>query len=174
MRRLVMSVVVLGLGLVLTGCVSPGPGAEEAPSLSETETTPLATGPDPVGGEGTPSSSAVPVSVPAPTSGEWIDPHTGQTYVPPPPSDEKSRAEVIAAAEKVITAFARPDLDFDTWFAEFEPLLHQDIAMDFAHVDPANVPARRLTGPAVITTDFDANLAMVDVPTNAGTYRLRP
>ncbi|QGU28153.1 hypothetical protein [Microbacterium oryzae] len=89
-----------------------------------------------------------------------------------PEWDEASRQAVVDAAVAAMTAFARPSLDADAWWEGVEPLLTADAAQDYAYVDPANVPASAVTGPAVIVDDTSAYLAHVEVPTDAGAYTL--
>ncbi len=172
MKRITSVSILIGMGLLVMGCAGPDsevPSPEVSGGVSPT--TSQDSYPEMPGSGVTASNTPVP-GQPASTPEEVIDPDTGETHLVYPPSTEASRAEVIAAAERVITAFARPDLDFDTWFAELEPLLGQDTAMDYVDVDPARIPASRITGSATIVTDYHINLATVDVPTNAGTYRL--
>ena len=71
-----------------------------------------------------------------------------------------------------MAAFARPGLDYDTWWAELTPLLTQQAQQDYAYVDPANVPASAVTGPGVLVDERSAYVADVEVPTDAGTYTL--
>ncbi len=69
-----------------------------------------------------------------------------------------------------MTAYARPDLPFEQWWAGLQPLLDNKATQDYAYMDPARIVATSVTGPAVITDDTSAYVAFVDVPTNAGTY----
>ncbi|WP_152275396.1 hypothetical protein [Arthrobacter koreensis] len=71
-----------------------------------------------------------------------------------------------------MSAFARPSLDEDTWWAELGGLLNEEAAQDYAYVDPANIPATAVTGPGVLTDESSAYVGYVDVPTDAGVYRL--
>ena len=71
-----------------------------------------------------------------------------------------------------VAAFARPSLDYDTWWAELSPLLTQQAQQDYAYVDPANVPATGVTGPAAVVDETSAYVASVEVPTDVGTYTL--
>ena len=65
-----------------------------------------------------------------------VDEDTGETVEPQPVPewDEASRVAVVDAAEAAMTAFARPDLDYDTWWAGVEPLLTPEAAEDYAYV----------------------------------------
>lgn len=124
----------------------------------------------------TPSGSpAVPESVrsltPAPSDAEpddGVQPGRHEA----PEWDEASRQAVVDAAVTAMTAFARPGLAFDAWWEDIEPLLTPEAARDYAYVDPVNIPAAAVTGPAVIVDDTSAYLAHVEVPTDVGAYTL--
>ena len=104
----------------------------------------------------------------------YVDDHTGEKVTPiaVPTWDEKSRSSLLRAAEQAMTAFARPSLDYDTWWADLEPLLNEQAIQDYAFVDPANIPATTVTGPGVQVDDSSAYVGYVDVPTDAGVYQL--
>lgn len=108
----------------------------------------------------------------APTGG--IDEDTGETVAPQPVAswDPASTAAALDAAQTAMAAFARPGLDFDTWWAQLSPLLTQQAQQDYAFVDPANVPATTVTGAAALVDDTSAYVATVAVPTDVGTYTL--
>jgi len=89
-----------------------------------------------------------------------------------PKWDDASRASLLSAAVKAMTAFARPDLPEKQWWAALEPLLTAEGAQFYSFVDPANIPARKVTGPAVIVNEESAYVTDVDIPTDAGVYRL--
>jgi hypothetical protein len=103
-----------------------------------------------------------------------IDEDTGETVEPKPVPewDDASREAAVDAAETALRAFAQPDLDHDTWWAGLEPLLTQDAAVDYAYVDPANIPVREVTGEGVIVDDTSTYVATVEVPTDAGKYHI--
>lgn len=104
----------------------------------------------------------------------YVDDHTGQKVTPiaVPTWDEESRSSLLSAAERAMTAFARPSLDYDTWWAELEPLLNEQAIQDYAYVDPANIPATTVTGPSVLADESSAYVGFVDVPTDEGVYQL--
>jgi hypothetical protein len=86
--------------------------------------------------------------------------------------DDESRQSAIAAADAVMRAYARPDLGFDEWWAQLQPLLDQKATADYAYMDPSRIVASNVTGPGTLTDETSAYVAYVDVPTNAGTYSL--
>jgi hypothetical protein len=125
----------------------------------------------------TPASTSTPLDTgqftPAPSGA--VDEDTGETIEPQPNPiwDAASRAAAVAAAQTAMTAFARPALDYDTWWAELSPLLTQQAQQDYAYVDPANVPATTVTGSGeLVDDDASVFVASVEIPTDAGTYTL--
>lgn len=101
-----------------------------------------------------------------------IDEDSGETHGPRPVPvwDEQSRHSAIAAADAVMRAYARPDLGFDAWWAQLQPLLDQKATADYANMDPARIIASSVTGPGTVTDETSAYVAYIDVPTDAGTY----
>ena len=142
--------------LMLTGCVGDDSSPTPTPSLSTS-------------GVVIPGSEHI---TPAPTG--YPDADSGETITPQPvPTwDAASEASALTAAEAVMTAYARPDLSFDDWWADVQPLLDDQATRDYAYMDPARIPANQITGPAVLTDTTSAYVAFVDVPTNIGTYRV--
>ncbi len=157
MRGKAIGGVAVVAALVLAGCAGQDEEAPPAPP-SSTPATPVTPDLD----QFTPPPSGL------------VDEDTGETITPRPVPewDETSRQSVVAAAETAMRAFARPDLDYETWWAELEPLLTPQAAEDYAYVDPANIPVREVTGQGTIIDDTSAYLAQVEVPTDAGRYWL--
>lgn len=153
--------VAVGLTLTLAACAPQAPTPAGSPTATSTAA---------------PSPSASPLDLeqftPAPEG--VVDEDTGETVAahPVPRWDERSRADAVAAAGTAMTAFARPSLPFDTWWAELEPLLTQQAQQDYAFVDPANVPATAVTGPGTLVDETSAYVATVEVPTDVGVYTL--
>lgn len=151
-----------GIATVLALALSACSGQGESPST----TTPPPT----------PASTSTPLDLdqftPAPEGA--IDEDTGETITarPVPTWDEQSRAAAVEAAQAAMNAFARPSLDYTTWWAELSPLLTQQAQQDYSYVDPANVPATAVTGPGTVVDETSAYVASVEVPTDVGTYTL--
>lgn len=141
------------LSISLTGCSNQ----IESPAAPSTNTSTL-------------SESSIDSPSPTPL----VDEHSGETLTPQPVArwDDASRAAVIRAAETAMATFARPDLDYKTWWLKLEPLLTTDAAETYVYVDPANIPVRKVTGKGVIFHDTSAYVATVEVPTDAGRYHL--
>ena len=92
---------------------------------------------------------------------------------PPPPhptDDPGSQQSALDTATAAVTAFARPDVSAEQWWAELAPMLTPTAAEAYAGTDPAEVPARAVTGPAVLGPSPTSYLATVVVPTDAGEY----
>lgn len=90
--------------------------------------------------------------------------------LPPPTDDAASVDAASAVASAAVTAFARPDVDADLWWAELSPLLSPAATTAYASTDPSLVPARAVTGPPRTGESPSSYLATVFVPTDAGEY----
>lgn len=159
MRLAIGAGVATVVALVLTGCAAGHSGEGTTSSASST-----------------PSSSTTPLDLgqftPAPSGA--VDEDTGETVSPQavPTWDDASRQAATRAAVTAMTAFARPDVTFDTWWAQLSPLLTQQAQQDYSYVDPANVAAHAVTGAAKLVDESSAYVASVQVPTDVGTYTL--
>ncbi|MFW0774711.1 hypothetical protein [Arthrobacter sp. D5-1] len=88
--------------------------------------------------------------------------------------DQASKDAAVETAQKAMTDFARPGVEDKQWANDLARWLTPQATADYSAVDPANVPATRVTGPATLTVD-EANGygVMAAVPTDAGTYTLQ-
>ena len=59
-----------------------------------------------------------------------------------PTCDTTSRAAATARAAEIMTAFARPAVGDEDWWAALAPLLSHQAQQDYSFVDPANIPVR--------------------------------
>lgn len=82
------------------------------------------------------------------------------------------RAAAVIAAENAMIAFARPDLPADKWRNELGKWVTNDAAKYYAHVDPTTIAAHEVIGHGVIVDDESLYVAVVEVLTNAGWYRI--
>ncbi|WP_125778378.1 hypothetical protein [Antribacter gilvus] len=151
--------------LLLSACAQgAAPAAREPTATASPAATPSDSPspsfPDPTG------------HVPAPTG--IVNEDTGQTQEPyaVPSWDSASQTSAVDAAVEALRAFARPDADPTMWWAELEPHLTDQAAHDYAYVDPAAIPARGVTGAGQIVDDASAYVAVVEVPTDVGPYRV--
>ncbi|MGP0224086.1 type-specific antigen TSA56 [Paenarthrobacter sp. NCHU4564] len=146
------SLVLAAVALVCAGCA---PAANTAPAPTQRSATPSA-----------------PVSLGA-TSG----PQAPGGTVPPTvgiPWDQDSKDRAVDVAQKAMADFARPSVEEEQWANDLARWLTPQATADYSAVDPANIPASRVTGPVALNVD-EANGYGVTaaVPTNAGTYTLQ-
>jgi len=147
-RRLVAPLGLLVLALSLAGCVGNGNTSAPAdtPTLSSTATPTNPVNPSP--------------------------PFDDETVAPVPEAAESSQSAAITAAERAVTAFARPDLGYNEWIAGLYPHLTQTGAAAYEDTDPANVPAREVTGSGTIPPASTEVALIVQIPTDAGLYNV--
>lgn len=143
-QRLMAAAVAAGLVIALTGCVDAGPGP-----------APTTASPD----YGLPSTS--------PTQ-----PVDDGEVTPAPEAGEASQRDAIAAAEKVMATFARPQLSADEWWRAMLPLLSQQGAHAYEGTDPAEIPATAVTGAGSLLEGSTEVSLIVQVPTDAGPYNI--
>ena len=88
--------------------------------------------------------------------------------------NQASKDQAVDVAEKAMADYARPAVEDNQWANDLARWLTPQATADYSAVDPANVPANRITGPATLAVD-EANGYGVTakVPTNAGTYTLQ-
>lgn len=147
-------VAVLSLWL-MTGCASPAAAPTGAAATS------------------VPPPRAATGTYPTATPGA-IDDDTLETITaaPSPTWDASSRTTAATAAEAAMRTFARPSLSAQSWWRALAPLLTQQARQDYSYVDPASIPARRVTGAARILPTGSGYAAEAQVPTDAGVYTL--
>ena len=88
--------------------------------------------------------------------------------------DQASKDAAADTAQKVMTDFARPGVEEKQWANDLARWLTPQATADYSAVDPANVPATRVTGPATLTVDEANGYGVIAaVPTDAGTYTLQ-
>ncbi len=130
---------------LLTGCV-PAPPSQAPPAAPSAEAT-------------------------APSPGSTASADDAEV-VPAPEAADSSRQEAIAAATKVMEAFARPQMDADEWWRAMLPLLSQKGAYAYEGTDPAQIPVTEVTGAGIILDGSTEVLLIVEVPTDAGPYNV--
>lgn len=169
MGRKAIGGLALAAALVLVGCSGQDEGG--VPTHSASPAVPTTPGLDHPP-EPTPTTPDLDQFTPPPSG--LVDEDTGETVSPEavPEWDEESRQSAVAAGDAALRAFARPDLDYDTWWAEVEPLLTPQAAEDYAYVDPANIPVREVTGEGRIVDDVSAYVATVEIPSDQGRYHI--
>jgi len=137
--------------MVLAGCSNdPEPAEEVTTTASVTEPAPPPSG---LNGTGTNEDT-----------GELV------TTSPVPEWDQASRDSALRAANEVMTAFARPDLSFEQWWAALQPMLDQQASRDYSYMEPSVIPVTTVTGEGALLDVDSAYIARVAVPTDAGEY----
>lgn len=116
-----------------------------------------------------------PVSSPSASTGATPTPGVGSddSLTPTPGRlglDEASRSAALELAETAMGLFARPDVAYEAWWADLQPLLSAPGAAAYATVDPAGIPARHVTGAASLPGWTTPEVARVSVPTDVGSY----
>ena len=85
--------------------------------------------------------------------------------------DEPSKAAALETATKAMTLYARPTVTDKVWIQELGQLLTAQATADYQYVDPANIPAKKITGAGQLTIDESNGFGChVVFPTNAGDY----
>ena len=110
--------------------------------------------------------TATQASAPAFRSGGTSEPAGTDAGVPPDPGDPPAAAAVTVAA-RFGAAWVRRTLPTARWWAGIAPLCEPGFAARLHTVDPANIPASRITGPARSFTRRSGLLAFT-MPTDAG------
>ncbi|SCL73651.1 hypothetical protein [Micromonospora peucetia] len=113
-----------------------------------------------------PAAPATSISAGQPPSGLAADPDG----VLPTRSAAADQAAATAAA-RFVGLWARPAVPAARWRAELRPYAVPAYADLLDTVDPANVPATRITAPARVVSASDTR-AEVDVGTDAGVIRV--
>lgn len=150
-RRTVAPALTLVGAMLLAGCTGQMAGGPAEPTTRTSSTT-------------TPSPVAAGTQLDEESGGGTVDPK------PAPAWNDAQRRAAAEAAAKSVAAFARPGLAADEWWKQLAPLLTEQAQSDYQYVDPANVPARKVTGPGKVTDESARLAARVEVRTDAGTY----
>jgi hypothetical protein len=86
------------------------------------------------------------------------------------PADQTSTAAAVTVAEKLMTAFAQPNIDATSWINGLYPYLTQGAGVAYAGTDPAKVPVSQVTGTGSVVEGATEYALLVKVPTNIGDY----
>lgn len=136
-------------------CVGCAPASNTTPAPTETTATPSA-----------PVSLSVDSGPQAP--GGTVPPTIGISW------DQASKDQAVDVAQKAMADFARPKAEEQQWANDLARWLTPQATADYSAVDPANIPASRVTGPATLTVDEANGYGVIaTVPTDAGTYTLQ-
>jgi hypothetical protein len=149
LASLILAALLVAIAAAAAGC--------EADTSSDTEPVDSPPGPAAFGSPAAPAT--VPPSAPDGDDG------------PGPLASASASPRSRATAEAFATAWARPDLPAATWLAGVRPFAAPGYARLLATVDPANIAARTVVGPAsVISSTTVANV--FGIPTDAGILKI--
>jgi hypothetical protein len=129
-----------------------------------------------LGGPHTPSgvTAAAPSGVPtvAPGASE-ADDGLDTVETPPPPSTSPGATPPDKLATEFLTTWLRhTNVTPDTWFAGMRRYMTDKLAGELTGVDPAGVPASRITG-KVTLIDHDVTFVEASIPVDSGIVTLR-
>lgn len=145
---------VLTAALLCTSC-APAGDAGSMPQATETPTT-AASPPVSLSAGGQPQAP-----------GGTVPPTLGIAW----DADSKKAAAVVAA--KAMADFARPKTEATRWANDFARWLTAQATAAYSAVDPANIPATRVTGAVTLEVDESNGYGVTaTVPTDAGPYRV--
>ncbi|MCY0905810.1 hypothetical protein [Arthrobacter sp. H14-L1] len=139
-------------------CVSCAPAATTTPAPAESASTvPTASAPVSLSANSGPQAPGG--TAPAPLGIRW---------------DQASKDKAVDVAGKAMADFARPAVEEKQWANDLARWLTPQAIADYSAVDPANIPAHRVTGPATLSVEEANGFGVTAaVPTNAGTYTLQ-
>lgn len=160
----VVAALILTIGLLiprLTGSDESSPGAAQTTTTTGETTTPGST------------ESQQPGSPPAGTGEATSD---LPTRIPSPPQKPTSAPPADEALE-VATSWAKAWVDHpedgtaEEWLDGLRPFTTDEYMVEVATVDPRNVPATKVTGPAVPKESFTSSVT-ANLPTDGGTIAI--
>jgi hypothetical protein len=157
----VVAAVVLAIGLIVPVITGPDGAGSASPGGASATVGARGAGavaPNPGGSAGA-GTSAAPTSLPTRLSG----PQQTPTSAAPAP-------EALEVATRWAKAWvSHPEgITSEQWLAGLAPYTTEEYLAVMATVDPANVPATEVTGPAGATNSFTSSVKAT-VPTNGGT-----
>lgn len=149
------SLAVLTAALLCTSCAPPA-GTRLAPQTSGTP-TPAASAPVSLSAGGQPQAP-----------GGTVPPTLGIAW------DEESKKAAADVAVKAMADFARPTTDAAQWANDLARWLTPQATAAYSAVDPATIPASKITGRATLRVDETNGYGVTaTVPTDAGPYRIQ-
>ncbi|QUQ68956.1 hypothetical protein [Kutzneria sp. CA-103260] len=153
----VIIIVALGIGVALV--IPPAPA-----SKSSEQTPGVSTSSDADGSTGSPGQSA-PGATTTPAT-RLTSPLLSPTPAPPAP-------QALDVALKWVTAWAKhpAGITSQQWLDQLKPYTTDEFLPQMATVDPANVPASKVTG-AAVSVDSTTSSVLADVPTDGGTIQV--
>jgi hypothetical protein len=95
-------------------------------------------------------------------------------FTPGPPTtwDNGAADEALEIAEQVLTAQLDTDRHEDEWWEDWSQYLSPHALELYQFVPPEAIAPATITGPAVLNAVSEPSVALVDVPTDLGMYRI--
>ncbi|MFI9386233.1 hypothetical protein [Kutzneria sp. NPDC052558] len=159
-RHLVMFVViVVAIGIVVALAIPPSSPSNSAQTPGDTASSGAA-GPTGSSGQSTPGDTTT-----SPAT-RLTSPLLSPTPAPPAP-------QALDVALKWVTAWAKhpAGITNQQWLDQLKPYTTDEFLPQMASVDPANVPATKVTG-AAVSVDSTTSSVLADVPTDGGTIQV--
>lgn len=100
------------------------------------------------------------------------EPHDDGEVTAAPEAGGDSQSNAVDAASAALEAFARPALDYDTWWSELLPLLSEQAGVAYAGTDPAQIPVHQVTGGGTVLEGSTEVSLIVQLPTDVGPYNV--
>jgi len=85
--------------------------------------------------------------------------------------DEASKTSALDTATNAMTLYARPTVTDKAWIQDLGQILTAQATADYQYVDPANIPATKITGTGQLKIEENNGFGChVVFPTDAGIY----
>lgn len=94
------------------------------------------------------------------------------TAAPPPTWDAAAEQDALAVAEQTLAAQLDTDRHEDQWWADWSQHLSPTALDLYQLVPPEAIAPATITGPPELDDASEPAIALVDIPTDLGTYRL--
>lgn len=121
-------------------------------------------------GPGVPPEPSTTAPTSDPSASRTPQVYDDATVQPAPAATKSATSSAVSAAEKVVAAYAQPNLSPEAWAQQMTPLLSQSGAVAYEGQDPTTIPATKVTGRGKVLPGATNVALIVQVPTDAGDY----
>lgn len=118
-----------------------------------------------------PVSTSASTATPAPVGAAPLEDEEPPQGVPV--WDDPSRAQAVQLTGAAVSAFANHRRSQDEWWDDFSRYLTPRAAEAYRTVQVANIPVSAVTGIPAIVDESSPYLAVLEVPTDIGAYRVQ-
>ena len=84
--------------------------------------------------------------------------------------DAQGHAAAQAAAEKILRTWSRPEVSYQSWWADLKPLLSPEGQELYSYTDPANIPELKITGAGEESNNDNPHVVTITFPTSEGKF----